>query len=239
MTASATGEGVDPLRQLVAGVGAVIFDLDGVLVDTEPWWHGVRVDWAAARGRTWTDDDSRACMGRSSREWAEVMRERLEIDVPLADIEAAIVEALVTRYATREVPIVPGAAAAAAAIAARLPVAIASSAHPAMIRAALSATGLADLFRVVVSSDDVAAGKPAPDVYLEAAHRLGVDPSLCLVIEDSLNGVLAGRAAGMRVVLVPNPSVPLGPGVTEEASAVVGRLADLPIVPKAGPGAVV
>ena len=230
MTSPIPGEGTDArVRRLVVGVGAVIFDLDGVLVDTEPCWHLVRVAWAAARGRTWTWDDSHACMGLNSREWAEVMRRRHAPDEPPEEIQASIVEGLVARYAAAPVPVVPGAPAAAAAIAARLPVAIASSAHPAVIRGAVAAAGLADLFDVIVSSDDVAAGKPAPDVYLEAARRLGVEPARCLVLEDSPNGVLAGRAAGMRVVLVPNASAPAGPGVEDAADIVIGRLADLPI----------
>jgi beta-phosphoglucomutase-like phosphatase (HAD superfamily) len=108
-------------------------------------------------------------------------------------------------------------------------VAIASGAHPAIIRAAVEAAGLASLFRTIVSADDVPRGKPAPDVYLEAARRLGVAPARCLVIEDSRNGVLAGRAAGARVVLVPNASAPPGPGVAELADAVIERLSDLPL----------
>ncbi len=230
--ASAAGRH-DALERLAARARAVVFDLDGVLVDTEPWWHEVRVAWAAARGRAWSEADSRACMGRNSREWSEVMRERAGVADPAAEIEREVVGALVARYATTAVPVVPGAPDAAARIAARLPSAIASSAHPAVIRAALAATGLASAFAEVVSSDDVARGKPAPDVYLEAARRLGVEPGRCLVVEDSSNGVLAGRAAGMAVVLVPNPSVPPGPGAVEAADVVVERLADLPL---AGPG---
>ncbi len=214
---------------LIEGAAAVIFDLDGVLVDTEPWWHEVRVDFAARRGRSWSADDSRACMGRNSREWSAIMRERLGVAEPAEAIERAIVDALVAHYAAEPAPVVEGAPAAAIRIAARVPAAIASSAHPEVIRAALGATGLAGLFGAVVSSDDVATGKPAPDVYLEAARRLGVAPERCLVIEDSRNGVLAGRAAGMRVVLVPNASVPPGPGAAEAADAVLGRLADLPV----------
>ena len=137
--------------------------------------------------------------------------------------------AMVARYASRPVPLVAGAPAAAARIAARVPVAIASAAHPAVIRAAVEAAGLASVFSTVVSADDVPRGKPAPDVYLEAARRLGVAPARCLVIEDSRNGVLAGRAAGARVVLVPNASVPPGPGVAELADAVIERLSDLPL----------
>ena len=230
-----TGLG-EPTGDRWDGPAAVVFDLDGVIVDTEPWWHQVRVAWAAARGLTWREADSRACMGRSSREWSRIMAERLGVADAPADIERAIVEALVARYAAEAPPVVPGAPEAVARAAARLPVAIASSAHPAVIRAALEATGLAAVFAAVVSSDDVLAGKPAPDVYLEAARRLGVEPARCLVVEDSSNGVRAGRAAGMRVVLVPNASVPPGPDAAGLADLVVPRLADLPIGrPEAAP----
>ena len=214
---------------LVAGIDAVLFDLDGVLVDTEPWWHEVRVAWAAGHGRSWGMDDSHLCMGLNSREWSEVMRERAGVAEPRLAIEEAIVAALVARYASRPVPLVANAPAAAARIAARVPVAIASSGHPAVIRAAVDASGLASIFSTIVSSDDVPRGKPAPDVYLEAARRLGVSPARCLVIEDSRNGVLAGRAAGARVILVPNLSMPPGPGVAEMADAVLERLSDLPL----------
>jgi beta-phosphoglucomutase-like phosphatase (HAD superfamily) len=218
------------------GIAAVIFDLDGVLVDTEPWWHEVRVAFAADRGRAWTAEDSHACMGRNSREWSQIMRERLRIADSAAAIERAIVDALIERYAGAAVPVVDEAPAAAARIARRVPAAIASSAHRDVIGAALDAIGLAGLFDAVVSSDDVATGKPEPDVYLEAARRLGVRPEHCLVIEDSRNGVLAGRAAGMRVVLVPNASVPPGPDAAGLADLVVSRLADLPIGrPEAAP----
>lgn len=208
-------------------IEAVLFDLDGVIVDSEPWWHAVRVEWAAARGRAWTEADSRACMGRNSRDWAVIMRERLDLDLAAGEIERAIVDALVERYARLPAPLVPGAVEAARRIAATIPSAIASSGHPAVISAALESVGLVGCFRTVVSSDDVEVGKPAPDVYLEAARRLGIAANHCLVVEDSLNGVLAGRAAGMTVVLVPNASVPPGEGAAEVADLVVARLADL------------
>ena len=208
-------------------IEAVLFDLDGVIVDSEPWWHAVRVEWAAARGLTWTEDDNRACMGRNSRDWARIMQERLRLDLTVPQIERVIMDALVEKYAHEPAPRVPGAVEAVARIAASFPSAIASSAHPAVIRAALRSVGLAECFRVIVSADDVPAGKPAPDVYLEAARRLGVPPERCLVVEDSLNGVLAGRAAGMTVVLVPNPSFLPGEGTAEAADFVIARLADL------------
>jgi HAD superfamily hydrolase (TIGR01509 family) len=155
------------------------------------------------------------------------MRERLALDLPEADIERAIVDAVVARYRTDGAPRIEGAVGAVRRIAADRPVAVASSAHAAVIDAALEATGLTDAFGVVVSSDEVAHGKPAPDVYLEAARRLGCDPATCLVIEDSLNGVRAAKAAGMTVVLVPNRSVPPADGTAALADLVLERLADL------------
>ena len=210
-----------------APIAAVLFDLDGVIVDSEPWWHAVRVEWAAARGLTWTEADNRACMGRDSRDWARIMLERLRLDLTIPQIERAILDAMVQKYAREPAPCVPGAVEAVARIAATIPSAIASSSHPAVISAALRAVGLAECLRVVVSGNDVPAGKPAPDVYLEAARRLGISPERCLVVEDSLNGVLAGRAAGMTVVLVPNPSFVPGEGTAEAADFVIVRLADL------------
>jgi beta-phosphoglucomutase-like phosphatase (HAD superfamily) len=210
-----------------APIKAVLFDLDGVIVDSEPWWYAVRIEWAAARGLTWTEADNRACMGLNSRDWARIMQERLRLDLTIPQIERIIMDALVEKYAHEPAPRVPGAVEAVTRIAASFPSAIASSAHSSVIHAALRAVGLEACFRVVVSADDVAAGKPAPDVYLEAARRLGVLPERCLVVEDSLNGVLAGRAAGMTVVLVPNPSFLPGEGTAEAADFVVDRLADL------------
>ncbi|MBI3748142.1 MAG: HAD family phosphatase [Chloroflexi bacterium] len=214
-------------QRSVPTVAAVIFDLDGVLVDSEIWWHQERVAWAASMGLAWTAEDSRAVMGANSRGWARIMRERLHLD--LADeiaIERAIVGRVVARYAAGA-PEIPGAVAAVEAVTRRWPTAIASSAHRDVIAAALRATGLARTIPIVVSSDEVAHGKPAPDVYLEAARRLEVEPLRCVVVEDSLNGVRAGVAAGMAVVLIPNESVPPAAGTRELADVVVERLADL------------
>lgn len=220
--AAPSGESTGP-----STIEAVLFDLDGVIVDSEPWWHAARVEWTAARGLTWTEDDNRACMGRNSRDWARIMQERLHLDLATPEIERAIVGALVNRYAREPAPRIPGAVEAVARIAAGVPSAIASSSHPSVIGAALAAVGLVGCFGAVISADDVGAGKPAPDVYLEAARRLGIPAGRCLVVEDSLVGVLAGRAAGMTVVLVPNASFPPGEGAAAVADHVIARLADL------------
>ncbi len=216
-------------------IGAVLFDLDGVLVDTEPWWDEVRSAFAAAHGRAWGPDDQHAVMGANSRGWARIMRERLDLrDMDEDAIQAAVVDGVLACYREREPPRVPGAPEALRRIAAARPVAIASSSHPAVIRAAVDALGLHDVLGAIVSSDEVEHGKPAPDVYLLAARRLHADPARCLVVEDSLNGVRAGRAAGMTVVLVPNASVPPAGDARDLADVVLDRLADLD--PDALPG---
>jgi len=208
-------------------ITGVIFDLDGVIVDSEIWWDEVRKAFAADHGRSWTVDDRHAVMGANSRQWSETMRRRLELDLPAETIERAIVDGVIARYRREGAPTIDGAVEAVRRVAATLPVALASSSHPAVIAAALAATGLEDMFRVVVSSDEVSHGKPAPDVFLEAARRLGVEPRRTLVVEDSLNGLKAGRAAGMTTVLVPNHSVPPAAGAEDHADVVLDRLADL------------
>lgn len=208
---------------------AVLFDLDGVLVDTEPWWNDVRIRFAAAHGRSWTHADQAAVMGGNSLEWAAIMRRRLDLPgLSLEDIVDEVVDGVVGCYRDADAPPVIGDAPAQVRRVARdRRVAIASSSHRAVIGAAVDALELHGALGAIVSSDEVPLGKPAPDVYLLAASRLGIDPSRCLVVEDSLNGVRAGKAAGMTVVLVPNASVPPAGDARALADAIVGSLADL------------
>lgn len=193
-------------------------------MDSEIWWDEVRVAFAARHDRQWGAADQAAVMGANSRAWARIMRDRLDLDLPEAAIEREIVDGVVERYRREGAPLIDGAVEAVRRIARDRPVALASSAHREVIDAALAATGLTDTLRIVVSSDEVERGKPAPDVYLATAGRLGADPATCLVVEDSYNGVAAARAAGMTTVLVPNASVPPAPGTAELADVVLARL---------------
>ncbi len=214
---------------------AVLFDMDGVLVDSEPWWSDVRIAFAAGLGLPWTHEDQAACMGGNSREWAEIMQARLGLTTMTVEaIQGAIVDGVVGCYRRNPAPIIGDAPAQVRRIAATRPVAIASSSHRDIINAAMEALGLRDVLGAIVSSDDVPLGKPEPYVYRLAATRLGVAPERCLVVEDSLNGVRAGKAAGMTVVLVPNASVPPGGNARDLADAIVPSLADLD--PDALPG---
>ena len=234
MTAGSTGSGGPPgssgsgARGWAGFVEAIVFDLDGVLVDSEIWWDEVRIEFAARAGRVWTESDRAAIMGSNTRQWRSRMRHRLQLDLSEAEIERAVIDGMLERYARLGPPAIEGAVEAVHELARRYPLAVASSSPSRIIEAALDGLGVRRLFRTIASSDEVRAGKPAPDVYLLAAHRLGVRPEACLVVEDSLNGVLAARAAGMHVVLVPNVSIPPAPGTRESAHLVLARLADLP-----------
>ena len=208
-------------------IEAVIFDLDGVLVDTEIWWDEVRIAYSARAGRRWTVADRAAIMGSNTREWSSRMKLRLSLDVSERDVERDVIAAMIERYEREGPPAIDGAVETVRRLAERYVLGVASSSPPVLIETALTGLRVRPLFRAIASSDEVAAGKPAPDVYLLAAGRMRVDPRACLVIEDSLNGVLAARAARMRVVLIPNASIPPAPGAREAADFAVDRLADL------------
>jgi HAD superfamily hydrolase (TIGR01509 family) len=210
-------------------IEAVIFDLDGVIVDSEIWWDEARHAFAADHDRQWTVADRHAVMGANSRQWSETMRRRLHLDLSAEEIERDVVDRMVDRYAREGPPEIEGAVPAVRAIAASRPTALASSSHLDVIDAALRATGLEGVFAAVVSSDEVAHGKPEPDVFLEAARRLGVPAARTLVVEDTLNGVRAAKAAAMTAVLVPNRSIPPAAGADEVADLVLDRLNDLDV----------
>ena len=211
----------------MTSIKAVLFDLDGVLVDTEIWWDEARLAFAESQGRAWTEADRAAIMGSNTRQWRALMRDRLDLAIPEEDIERAVIGAMLTRYADEGPPVIGDAVSVVRRLGRRYSLAVASSAPPQIIEAALLGMGLRDAFAAVASSDEVPFGKPAPDVYLLAARRLGVAPATCLVVEDSLNGVLAALAASMPVVLIPNASIPPAPGAREAATFEVASIRDL------------
>jgi HAD superfamily hydrolase (TIGR01509 family) len=206
---------------------AMIFDLDGVLVDSERMWDEVRRAVTAEHGGRWRPEATRALQGMSTPEWARYLVERLGARISPDEIAAAVIEEMARRYAAGP-PVLPGAAATVRAVAERLPVAIASSSPPVLIEAFLAATELTSLVPVAVSSEQVAAGKPAPDVYLEAARRLGVAAGSCGAVEDSTNGLRAALAAGMTVFAVPNPHFPPDPDVLAKIDVVLDEIGELP-----------
>ena len=205
---------------------AVVFDLDGVLLDTEELWDDARRELAEERGARWPDDAQRAMMGMSSPEWSAYMHDVIGLAEPPEEISAEVVRRLEALYRER-LPLLPGALDAVGRIGARWPLGIASSSNRPLIDLFVELTGTGESFRATVSSEEVERGKPAPEVYLEAARRLGVDPGSCAAIEDSENGIRSAAAAGMRVVAIPNAVFMPSEDALARADAVLRSLDEL------------
>jgi HAD superfamily hydrolase (TIGR01509 family) len=188
-------------------IEAVVFDLDGVIVDSEQVWVEVREQYVRGLGLPYPAEATRAMMGMSSPEWSGYLSKALGVPGSPAEINDAIVEQMLVRYGT-EPPLIPGAVDAVRRLAKRWPIGIASSSNPSLIEAVVHAAGIDDVVQVALSSEEVGRGKPAPDVYLETVRRLGADPEHCAAIEDSEPGLRSAKTAGLRVIAVPNLHFP-------------------------------
>ncbi|MER3410522.1 MAG: HAD family hydrolase [Thermoleophilia bacterium] len=204
-------------------IEAVVFDLDGVLLASEEVWDEVRARYVREWGGRYDEAAQRAMMGMSAPEWSRYIHEQLGVPDSPQEINAEVVRRMVERYRER-LPLIPGARETVEELARRWPLGLASSSNRELIDAVLELSGLAPFFRATVSSEEVARGKPAPDVYLEVARRLGVAPERCVAIEDSHAGIRSAKAAGMRVIAVPNPTYPPDPASLAEADLVVADL---------------
>jgi HAD superfamily hydrolase (TIGR01509 family) len=210
-----------------APILAVVFDMDGVLVDTEHLWDEVREELTTEWGGRYTPEAQEAMMGMSSLEWSRYLHETVGLREPPETINAEVVRRMLARYEV-ELPVVPGAVEAVRRLDGEgFRLAVASSSNRELIDAVLRRIELAALFEATVSSEEVARGKPAPDVYVEAARRLDVAPEKCAAIEDSASGIRAARAAGMRVVAYPNRHYPPSATILSTADAVIASLDEL------------
>lgn len=209
-------------------IQAVIFDMDGLLVDSEPVWDQARRAMADQAGKAWTEDDHKAVMGVSTREWADYMIERLELSLSPEAVVDQVIERMVEMYRTG-IPWFPGALDAVDLAAGHFRTALASGSHPTLVETVTTDAAVQGKFEVIVSADEVGAGKPAPDVYLAAAERLGVEPASCVCLEDSGNGILAGVRAGMQVIAVPDPRFPPASNALDQAHLVIPSLAELSV----------
>jgi HAD superfamily hydrolase (TIGR01509 family) len=216
-------------------IDAVVFDLDGVLLDSEQVWDEVREQLTRERGGRWHGNAQREMMGMSSIEWSRYMHDALGLAEPPKEISAEVVRRLEERY-RNQLPLLAGAREAVERLAAHWPLGLASSSNRALIDLVLDVSGLARFFRVTVSSEEVARGKPAPDVYLEAARRLEVAPENCAAVEDSSNGLRSAKAAGMRLIAIPNPHFPPDEESLALADVTLGSLAELTPATVAGGG---
>jgi HAD superfamily hydrolase (TIGR01509 family) len=207
-------------------VRAVVFDLDGVILDSEELWNEVREELARERGGRWSKCATTDMMGMSSTEWSRYMHEVVRLQEPPEEINREVVLRMIDRYAKR-LPLIDGAVEAVQRVAARWTLGLASSSNRELIDRALDVSGLAQHFHATVSSEEVERGKPAPDVYLETARRLGVEPAQCAAIEDSASGIRSAHTAGMRVVAIPNRAFPPPEDVLESATLVLESISEL------------
>jgi HAD superfamily hydrolase (TIGR01509 family) len=206
-------------------VEAVVFDLDGVLIDSEPVWEEVRRTLVEERGGRWGPGTQSRIMGMNTGEWARYLSEELEARLEPAEVAAIVLSRMADRYRAN-LPLLPGAVEAVRRLGG-LPLAVASSSPLQLVELVLELADVASTFRAIVSSDEVCRGKPAPDVYLLAARRLGVEPASSVAVEDSSNGIRSAAAAGFRVVAVPRPSFPPAPDALGMASLVLDELGQL------------
>lgn len=207
-------------------IGAVIFDMDGTLLDSEPVWERVRRGLVQELGGHWDDGTQTLLMGMSTAEWAQHLTTETGVALPAEAFAQLAIQRVGEAYQA-DLPLLPGAVEAVRRAGARWPLAVASSSPMPVVRLVLERAGIASLFAAVTVSDEVPRGKPAPDVYLLAAQRLGVAPAACLAVEDSSNGLRSAAAAGMRVVAVPRPEFPPAPDALALASVVVTDLGHL------------
>jgi HAD superfamily hydrolase (TIGR01509 family) len=208
------------------GIAAVVFDLDGLLVDSEAVWDEVRKEFTEANGGRWHEGAQRDMMGMSSVEWSRYVHDRLGVQMEPEEISTEVADRVADTYRER-LPLLPGAVESVRALAAEWPLGLASSSNRHVIDLVLELAGIAHEFQATVSSEEVGAGKPAPDVYLAAAKRLDVDPGECAAIEDSTNGIRSAHAAGMAVIAVPNKEFPPEADAVTLAGEVLDSLTEL------------
>ncbi len=208
-------------------IHGVVFDLDGVLAESEHLWEENWSVYATGAGYTWQTGDTEHVQGMSVPEWSGYLAERVNqspADAP--DVAERVIDGMIAALHGGRVELLLGAREMVEAVSARVPIAVASSAPRRLIEAVLSSTGLIGHFTAIVSSEEVPRGKPSPDVYQEAARRLGVGPADCVGVEDSSNGIRAAAAAGLRVIAIPNPTYPPKPDALERCALVVGTPAE-------------
>ena len=207
-------------------IEAIIFDMDGLLVDSEPTWDKARAAIAARVGKPWDQQDHFNVMGVSTAEWAQYMIERLGLVYTPKEVQEEVIDHMAAMY-TQNIPFRSFAVETVQWAAAKYPTAVASGSPRQLIDIVTQSPEMQDCFQVVLSADEIGVGKPDPAIYLEAAKRLGIAPEKCLCLEDSPFGVLSGRRANMVVINVPDPNFPLSSEQAKYADLVLETLGEI------------
>jgi HAD superfamily hydrolase (TIGR01509 family) len=209
-------------------ITTVIFDLDGLLMDTEPLWHQARVEFFRPFGLVWTQNDQEQCMGLSTAGWVDYMVRKLDGQLTPEMVQHEIVGRMTHYYNNGLVRILPGAQEALEFSYDRFKLGLASGSYRRLLEAAVQGAGWTKFFAEIVSSDDVPRGKPSPDVYLEIVRKMAVRMSETVVVEDSANGILAGLAAGAKAIAVPNLHIRPPQEILDKATVVIESLTLFP-----------
>jgi HAD superfamily hydrolase (TIGR01509 family) len=207
-------------------IEVVVFDLDGILVQSEELWDAARRELAEEHGIEWPADATDAMMGMSSKEWSRYVHDEVGVPEEPEEINRRVLAWVEKRYRD-DLPWIPGAREAVARMAEAFPLGLATSSNREIIDIVVEVGGFEELFGTTVSSEEVERGKPAPDVYLEAVRRMGVDPRAAAAVEDSTNGLLAAHNAGMRVIAIPNDAHPPAEKGLQVADVVLASIEDL------------
>jgi HAD superfamily hydrolase (TIGR01509 family) len=207
-------------------ITAVVFDLDGILVQSEELWDQARRELAQSHGIDWPDQATDAMMGMSSKEWSKYVHDEVGVPDPPEEINRKVLAWVEDRY-RKDLPWIEGAREAVKRMAAKYPLGLATSSNREIIDLVMEVGQFSNLIQVTVSSEEVERGKPAPDVYLEVMKRMQVDPKNAAAIEDSTNGLLAAHNAGMRVIAIPNDAHPPAEEGLSKADVVLDSIEDL------------
>lgn len=209
-------------------IEAVVFDMDGVIIDSEPVWQQVRVDLVTEHGAVWTDADGDAVRGSESEFWATMVSQRLAGALTPDEVFEEIMRRMVNVY-EEHLPLFPGSVEAIERVGSRYRVAVASGSPRMLVDLVLAGSGLDRIAEAVGYGDEVARGKPAPDVYLDVLSRMDVAPANAIGVEDSVAGLTSLLAAGMRAIAVVSPDYELPPEILARTEARLEALADLTI----------
>ena len=207
---------------------AVIFDLDGVLADSEPSWNQIDAKLLAEHGVTYRGEYHRNVLGVSYRLAVEFYKNAFHISAPVEEMMRRRGE-IATDFFANRVSLFPSAKMTLEQLREmKLPLAVATSSVSASARPLLERAGIRSLFSVLITGDEVQQGKPHPEIYLRAAKKLGISPEACLVIEDSLAGIAAGKGANMRVAAIPDTRFVDPREYEMKADYVLGSLSEIP-----------